>query len=535
MRRFLSFMILTAAMAGCSKSGDSVIPPSQPSGYSRLISIYNSGERFVSFEKDGSSTKLTFTESTLRLSDDILEVHDCTHTGHPPICVNAGGTQWLISGAETGIGYHDGYPDEESQPVYVYVDETTLHIFVSNGNVLNFKKKSADGTEVFTMPVIRLSHQADRVHLNSYRDGRITINDPDLQYSDEETITLDMEIKGRGKSTWDMPKQPYHVKLAEKTEVLGMPANKDWALLADYSDKSLMRNFTAMKIAGILGFPWTPKVRHVEVYLNSEYMGVYELFEHKEVAKAKVNIGEDEYYFEIEENNSDSEPCFSTGSGVQILYQNPKTPSESQKEYAANYFRNFENALFGENFADPDEGYARYIDVDSFVDYFIAEELSKDIDGNIRKSAYLTLENSRKLRFYHLWDFDLAFGNCNYFPSDADGGNGPTGWWIRDFGTKSVKNTGWYRRLFQDPVFVKKVQKRWNEVYPLLAAVPEAIDREVAEMGSAPGRNFDKWQILGTWVWPNVKVTGSYQGEVQYLKDFYGERLEWMNESINAL
>lgn len=536
MSRFSRLLAVFAAAAGLVSCEEKEIyyPPVQPEGYQQLLDIYEAGEGFVSFERMDVTTLLRFEESTLSLNNSTFEVHDCTRTGHPPICPDDTQSYWLIGGEATEIGFHPDLPDREAQPVYLYVAQETLHMYISNRSFIHFEKYVDTGyrkPKEFTMPVVRIDFNGTSVQKDTYSDGTVRIEDPDRFYSETATLESAMQIKGRGNSTWDMPKKPYRIKLEKKQEVLGMPSSKNWALLANYADKSLVRNVTAMEISRILGFPWTPRSRAVELYLNGKYQGVYSLFEHKEVGKNKVNIEDDEYYLEIEQ--SIDEPFyFYTGRGVPLQFKNPEEPTAGQIDYVKQYFKDFESALFGANFKDPEKGYAKYIDVDSFVDNFIIEELSKDIDGNVRKSSFLTLQKGGKLTFYHQWDFDLAFGNADYFP---DGNNGPTGWWVKDYGTNSTKNTGWYWKLFQDPAFVKKVQKRWGEVYPALKLVPNYIDLTVTEMGDAPARNFKTWDILNKYVWPNVEVTGSYDKEVGYLKTFYTRRLEWINSNVKQL
>lgn len=532
-QRIAAALVTSLLVLSCNKA-EPYFPPVQPEGYLRLLEIYEAGEEFVSFKRMDVTTLLTFEESTLSLRNDVLEVHDCTATGHPPVCLNDGQTSWLVNGVDQKIGNHSALEDAKAQPVYLYVDSESLHIFISNRHHLHFVKHIDTGyrrPKKYTMPVVKITFDGTTVHKDSYSSGTITIDDPDKFYSDVAHLEIKMQIKGRGNSTWDMPKKPYRIKMDSKSEVLGMPASKNWAFLANYADKSLMRNNTAMEISRILEFPWTPRSRDVELYLNGRYQGVYSIFEHKETGKNKVDIADDEYYLELDETLG--EPCwFWTGKGVPIVFKNPEEPSSQQIEDLKKYMQDFESALFGSAFGDPDKGYAAYIDVDSFVDNYIIEELAKDIDGNLRRSSFLTLRGDSKLTFYHVWDFDLSFGNADYFPN---GENGPTGWWIKNRGTNSQLNSGWYWRLFQDKNFVAKVKRRWNEVYPQLEKVPNFIDMSVTEMGDAPSRNFQIWNILGIYVWPNVKVTGSYQKEVQYLKEFYNERLEWMNENINKL
>lgn len=536
MRTLFRMAAVIAAVIGivsCDKE-DPIPAPVQPEGYLRLLDLYDEGAEFVSYEQKGALTTLIFEESSVVLNNAEIEFHDCSRTGRPPIFLNEAQTRWLVNGEPTKIGNHTGMTDRDAQPVYIYVDDQTLNMFISNRHQLRYTKYVDTGyrkPKEFTMPVVRITFNGTEVQKDTYSDGTITIEDPDMFYSETAKLESDMQIKGRGNSTWGMPKKPYRIKLSKKQEVLGMPSSKNWALLANYADKSLMRNNTAMELSRILGFRWTPKSRDVEVYLNGKYQGVYSLFEHKEVGKNKVNIADDEYYLEVEQ--SIDEPFyFFTGRSVPIQFKNPEEPTQEQFDYIKKYFKDFETALFGSSFKDPSKGYAAYIDVDSFIDNFIIEELAKDIDGNVRKSSFLTLQKGGKLTFYHQWDFDLSFGNADYFPGGA---NGPTGWWVKDHDSNSNKNAGWYWKLFQDEAFVKKVKARWNEVYPRFKLVPNYIDLTVQEMGKAPDRNFNTWRILNTYVWPNVKVTGSYSMEVKYLKDFYSERLEWMNKNINDL
>ena len=149
------------------------------------------------------------------------------------------------------------------------------------------------------------------------------------------------------------------------------------------------------------------------------------------------------------------------------------------------------------------------------------------------------------MEMYFVWDFDIAFGNCNYFGSYYNLDNGPTGFHTRDYlsdyweGGVNYGNygKGWYFRLFQDPAFVDKVQDKWNEIYPFLKTIPTLIDEHVKNMGTEPiKRNFDRWKILGKYTWPQTQpYPSTHAGEVAKLKEFYVARLEWLNTELNKL
>ncbi len=534
LHRFLKtcLAVLAAGLVfvACRKENDAVELPKQPAGYQELLAAYQAGFKYLSCDYSGSTT-VRFENGTVSIPPDGLKIQDCRSCAPRVVSLSPENKMWCLDGILSGVRYHEHLPDEQATVVYAYIDPYTLHLYISNGNVLDFPFDESLLPREFRMPIIRITHSGAEITREAYVEGSITIEDPDLAYSEAASFSASMRIKGRGKSTWSMPKKPYKIKLAENTSLLGMPGDKDWVLLANYADKSLMRNNIAMEVSRICGLKWTPQSRNVEVFLNGSYQGVYNLVEDKEVAKHKVNIGKKDCYLEMEE--AFDEPLhFRTPHNVPIQVKEPENLSEEEWEKVRTYILDFEEALFGPDFTDPVKGYAAWIDVESFIDNYLVRELSKDIDGNLRKSSFLTLKKGSKLDFYHVWDFDLAFGNADYFP---DGNNGPTGWWIKDYGSLSVRNTGWYHRLFQDPAFVRKVKDRWKALYPELTTVPAFLDKAVREMGDAPARNFKRWDILNIYVWPNVMVTGSYDQEVAYLQSFYTRRLSWMNDSLAGL
>ena len=381
---------------------------------------------------------------------------------------------------------------------------------------------------------------------DNYVPGTIRIEDPDCRYSNTPRYESRMGIRGRGNSTWGMPKKPWKVKLDNKMRIFDISNDKEWALLANYADKTLIRNIVAMEISRICDMKWTPAMYSVDVYLNDVYQGCYTWTEHKKVSEERVNLdivgpGDNEgeavtgdYYFEIEQQ-MDETTCFWTDNGVPMMFSDPEVPTGPQLAYVKGYFHDFETALFGSNFADPENGYAKYIDVPSFINYYIIQELTKNIDGNIRKSSFLTKERGQKLEMYHVWDFDLTLGNCDYFQDMYPGvDNTATGWFIKNCSLAGV-NSGWFWRLFQDPAFVRQVKQRWNSVKAQLRAVPDFIDMNAQLIDGAQKRNFQKWTILNQYVWPNQWVLGDYTLEVKAMKQFYEQRLEWLDDAINKL
>ena len=149
----------------------------------------------------------------------------------------------------------------------------------------------------------------------------------------------------------------------------------------------------------------------------------------------------------------------------------------------------------------------------------------------MRKSTFITKEKGKKLEMYHIWDYDITFGNCNYM-NQYGGTNGPEGWFIKTVSLDGGKN--WYIRLAEDPSFCALVKKIWKENHTEISNLTRFMDQQALLMLDAQKRNFEKWNILNKLVWPNVNIFGSYEKEVEYLKDFYTRRVEWLDQAFNV-
>ena len=545
MKRFL-YMVAAAALllVSCEEKEQLIeqIKP-QPSGFPQFLAAYKAGHTY--YEKTITPSELSLTldddrEIHLNVSELIFE--DCTNTS-PKVVAFDQNNKYLVGGEPIGITRNVALKDEDAYPFYIYLKSNGVHARLSNGNhiILPYKEKVVEPEpgpepepEVKALPKVYLRTDDGKTITSKvdYKPGTIEIKDPDHKFWNTEYFSGRMQIRGRGNSTWDpwgKPKLPFMIKLEEKAKLFDLSNDKSWNLLANWVDKSLLRNRVCFELSKIVGMSWTPKAVPVEVYLNGTYFGVYDFIEHKKVSKERVNINVDagDMYFEIE-SNLDEPVCWTTAHGHPIMFKDPELPTEAQQNEAKQFFKDFEDALWAGEYQDV---YQQYIDVDSFINYFIVEEFSKDVDGNLRKSTFLTLPKGGKLEMYHLWDFDISLGNCDYY---GDGKQPWEGWWIKDQNMYG-RNHGWFYRLFKDPEFVKMVKQRWNEVYPEFQRFYNQIDVMVEYMGDAPQRNHDRWKRLNTYDWPQYKVTGSYQGEVDWLKENYRKRLNWMNTNINKL
>lgn len=367
-------------------------------------------------------------------------------------------------------------------------------------------------------------------------------------------------IELRGQTSQGFPKKPYAVELRDtlgadlEASLLGMPKNEDWILYATYNDKTFMRDILIYKLARQLGW-YASRTRYCELVLNGEYMGVYVLMEKIKRGKNRVNIAKmdttciagDELtggYIIKADKKDDDEDCWyskypGNGYNREFIYEYPKTEdiTPEQKEYIKNYFDTFEDVLAGPNFADTANGYSKYIDVNSFIDYMLLTEFCKNVDG-FRISTYMYKQRDSqggKLFMGPLWDYNNAFGNCDYAMGPYS-----TGWQL-DFDPPNPPDGDkreiifWFKRLLEDKAFADKLNARWFQLrgtalkYENITAVMDSLALVVDE---AKERNFERWPILDEIVWPNPYIWYTYAGEVAYLKTWIEDRLGWMDENM---
>ena len=362
------------------------------------------------------------------------------------------------------------------------------------------------------------------VSRENYLRGAIT-----LTTSEGVVEHLPTQIRGRGNSTWSMPKKPYRIKLDTKAPLLGMAANRDWTLLANYADKTLMRNALAFCVGQMLGLPYTPGSRFVELTLNGDYVGVFEVSDQIEVASSRVDIDEDVrndtdadlgFLIELDQYLDPKEEIwFRTPSG--IPYAIKSDIKESQAPLVANYMARLESALFGDAFLDPANGYARYLDADTFVDFYLVNEFLRNNDGFL-SSTYMYRPRGGILAFGPLWDFDRSTGNA------LNGNDSPEGWLIRQISTYAA------RLIDHDPQFRRHLAARWAYLHSRLPDIQNFLTAGAAGLDAAQARNFTRWPILGIIVWPNPAAYGSYAGEVEHLRTWLTQRATWMNGQIRG-
>jgi hypothetical protein len=214
-----------------------------------------------------------------------------------------------------------------------------------------------------------------------------------------------------------------------------------------------------------------------------------------------------------------------TSRGVEFFFVEPKTKeiTPAQRSWLSRYMNQFERALYGPGFADPEKGYAAYLDVESFIDQHWLIEMSKNIDG-FRYSVFISKDRGGKLKMEPIWDWNLSFGNANYYDAWS-----PTSWYYPRLRETEIS---WYRRLVQDPEFQQRCVDRWGELRTNIFAPSRLlgrIDEMAALLQDAQARNFRHWQILGRRVNPNYYSGSTYQDEINYMKQWIQRRIAWID------
>jgi spore coat protein CotH len=429
--------------------------------------------------------------------------------------------------------YYGSPPDWFESP-FVF-DESNLPIVVID----------TDGQEILDDPRIV-------VHMG------IIDNDSGINNIDDPLNGYDglISIEIRGSSSQMFPKKQYALETQDidgenlNVSILGMPEENDWILHAPYSDKSLLRNFLAYELARDMG-RYASRTRFCELVINGDYKGLYIFMEKIKRDNNRVDISKlnpDEttgddltggYILKVDkwdgENNdgwwSASPLPEYDGTWYQYHYPKPDDIVDEQKDYINNYITDFELLLASEAYNDPDAGYYDQVNLESFIDVSLMSEISKNVDA-YRLSAYMYKDKDSedgRLTMGPIWDYNLAFGNADYY----DGWD-PAGWQLDvELGGDPFKIPFWWYRIWDDETFRDAFNQRWQELRQTVFSeeyIMNIIDSTIAVIDEAQVRNFQRWPILDEYVWPNAYVGGSYENEIDYLTDWITDRLEWIDE-----
>ena len=403
---------------------------------------------------------------------------------------------------------------------------------------------------VFTgLPVITITTDGGAPILNREDYVNATIAIYGGKDKPEWTVAGTTQIRGRGNSTWYAPKKPYRLKLTTSASVFGFPADRDWALLANYWDLSLARNAVAFELSLRAQMAYTPRCAPAELVLNGVHQGSYQLCDHQEVAAHRIPAGTNGWYLELTSIRriEATEFHFPTPrvtafsqdwGGSNWVYKAPDPPTADQRTSIEAQMLRAETVLYGAGFADPDTGYAAHFDVESVTDWYLVMELTKNNDATFFNGVKIHRTATGKITFGPVWDFDLAFGR--YGRDFA-----PTGW--------RIKNAAWIERFFDDRAFISKLKTQWQALYTRRAEVDAYIRTYAQRMALSQRLTHAKWYPyeptptlrMDEVMFPMPEVwqrdldalftDADYTTEVNTLRSWLDARWAWLNTAIMDL
>ena len=354
-------------------------------------------------------------------------------------------------------------------------------------------------------------------------------------------------VRQRGNGSRTFPKKPYRIKWDKKHRVLDAPAKaKKWTLINNYGDKTLMRNILALDLSRRLEMEYTPYCTSVDVMLNGEYKGNYQLSDQVEVNKNRLNIEEMDstcvageeltggYLVEVDAYAYEETSYFYSYQGNPVTIKHPADDEilPEQYNYIYDYFNQMESALFATNFKDTEKGYRKYLDLDSFLRHFLIGEFAGNTDTYW--STYMHKHrNEAQFHVCPVWDFDLAYDNDNrtypinnlsdyiYATKGSYAGN------MRKFVNRIIKS---------DASALESLKQLWAELR-LNSIICEdsllaVVDANAENLEASQQLNFKRWNIMNSYVHQNPRLWGSYANEVEHVRDYITKRIAWFDKKL---
>lgn len=521
--------------------------------------------------------KLTFDGSATRPVDNVTEV--------------------LTVDRDSVIGCIPYLHDFKLKPTFAVSDGTTVKIDgmeqTSGVSEVDFSKpvlytlSNGEETRTFTivvtnsgLPVVVLTQSGGGSE--SWEEAGINVRSKDADWVETDKMavynadgSVDMEeapcgIRLRGNSTQKFPKKPFAIKLVDKAPVLGMPKHKRWVLLANWMDRTMLRNAVALEVAHRTdsayindGIGWSPRGTSVEVVMDGRHVGNYYFCEQIKIDGDRVDITD--CYEDVE--NPTPETCgyllefddamdevnnFRTSRGIPCMFKDEVPANSEFFNYVKNKVEGIENSLNAENY---EEAY-KNLDINSVIDYFFIQELTFNDEYKHPKSVYMYIDGPGKLTAGPVWDFDwqtfVLYDKVQAMNSKYGGtyscrntnewlyGKSKLAEWhiIGGYDYENDMPYMWYPLLFKDANFRARVQERWAVIYPQLLSVAAKIDEFAAQNKVSDLYNYAMWPLVGLKVSVGSAFNGdedmSFDEAIATMKQAYTERLEWMNSSITS-
>lgn len=427
------------------------------------------------------------------------------------------------------VVYVDGVEQQSGVSSHDFTEPVNYLVVGKNGKEKEYVVELKFASTGLPIVVVETPGGKDIISKENWLNAKISIMGTEEFEGLEQT---DVQIAGRGNSTWLYAKKPYKLKFGKKTEILGMPKHKRWVLLANYIDKTMLRNDVSFYLGKQTSLAWTPRGYHVELIVNGEHRGNYYLCEQIKIDENRVNIAEmdpeseditggylmemDTYSPDDDETRFYSKYKAATGNLIPVKIKDPEAEdlTDAQLDYIKSYWHAFEDALYGADWLNEQKGYKNYIDVLSFVDIYLVSELIYHSEWGHPKSSYMHKDAGGKLVSGPMWDYDWTTFTKR------------KGWYCKDM--------LWYKRMFEDPAFVALVKERWAELYPKFHTAINYMQEMKEKLTPSANCNYAIWgaDMSGS---PNGEGSMTYGESVDKIIDRYTERIEWLNTEIQKL
>lgn len=437
-----------------------------------------------------------------------------------------------------------------------FADDFVLTVKAENGDTQEYSV-SFNCPQINTeLPVLRLQPETGIVSRDTYVKTKLDIyrsgSDKGVWTSDDEPV----EVRGRGNSTWGLPKKPYRIKFPVKFSPVGLDhaKAKSWVILAHDMDKSLLRNHLAFEISRILfnasenyhnegAVMFTPCSQFVNVYMNDDYHGVYQMSDQMEVAKGRIDIdrlkavdGSDAskitggYLVETNIHHDEGYPVsFNSSRGIYMDHKYPKDDDcdIAQYRYMEDFIYKAESILYSYDFKDPQYGWRKWFDEKTLADYMIVKELAGDMDG-YTSTYFYKRRGIDKIFFGPVWDVDKGWNNDKREPH----GNTLSQLMIYGgFYMPPYINPDWFHRFWQDEEFRKFVGTRWAQKREaLVSKVLSELDSMPKSMSKAIRANFSVWDFNYQYSNEANMPARTYELEIQRMKELTRQRAELLDK-----
>ena len=343
-----------------------------------------------------------------------------------------------------------------------------------------------------------------------------------------ETDIMRLTIRGRGNTSWtDMPKKSYKIELFNKQSMLGMPKDRDWALIANYADKTLMKNYLMYHLSTKLGAYYAPRSQFVELFINKEYLGIYLLSETIKIAKNRINIPENDssYIVEFDERIQDKQASVFYSNIISNDYKGktfqiraPKEISKQTLSIIEEYINQFE--LYITSKKKLSDSLANYIDISEYLKHYWVQEFSKNPDAGFNRSVFFSWKTGDVIKLGPVWDFDLSLGGHNSTPINIT-----QNWFLKD--------SYWNEYIFSDSTMALARTQYWKENRYAFKSVADVADSIQKLLNLAAINNFKRWPILQSTKYScHLHSYDTYKDAVDDLKLWLQERLSWIDTHL---